>query len=180
MSVIFLDIDGVLNSTRSYMATENSSIDMDKEFPNCDISFVTNLLISTVDPIAVGLLNRLLEKSGADLWLISSHRNALCPRGQLYGSIDHLANLNKLLGFMGVEKTLTGITPTLHGIRGKEVEIIVNKFEIEDYVIFDDSADFIPGQPLVKIDPDIGLNTTDYYQACKILGVSEFALATRR
>lgn len=63
MKAIFLDIDGVLNSDRSFLAY--NTIEGNTYYDN---------LFAHIDPIAVGLLNRLIDKSGAKNVFSTSHR----------------------------------------------------------------------------------------------------------
>lgn len=179
MKAIFFDIDGVLNSSRSILAPMYES----RENPLRDLvygaklGFIGEMALRTVDPIAVGLLNRLIRESEALVILCSSHREFLVEDTN-YGSFTHILRLNKYLEDMNIKGGIDGVTPVLHGPRGLEVQTYVIEHEIDDYVILDDSSDFLPGQPHIKVDPSIGLSAENYYEACKLLGIATSSILT--
>ena len=45
--------------------------------------------------------------------------------------------------------------------------------DVNNYVILDDGNDFRQGQPLVKVDPTIGVSFENYVEACKFLALAE-------
>jgi hypothetical protein len=124
MKVIFLDIDGVLNSQKFYEETEDFMWDM-------------------FCPRAVKNLNEILEKTGAKIVVSSSWR--------LGRSIDGLKVLFTQNGVN--ESKIIGVTPKLHFHqknysvpRGCEIKHwLENNFVriIDNYVIIDDDADML-------------------------------------
>lgn len=179
MNAIFFDIDGVLNSSRSILAPTYESRDnpLRDLVYGAKLPYVGIMALSTVDPIAVGLLNRLIRESEALVILCSSHREFMVEDSG-YGSLTHILRLNKYLEDMHIRGGIDGVTPVLHGPRGLEVQAYVIEHEIENYIILDDSSDFLPGQPHIKVDPAIGLSAQNYYEACKLLGIAVSPILT--
>ena len=179
MKAIFFDIDGVLNSSRSVLAPMYEG----RDNPLRDIVYgaklgvIGNMALRTVDIVAVGLLMRLIRESDAHIVLCSSHREFLTDDVD-YGSPQHITRLNKYLEDMHIKGGIDGVTPVLHGPRGREVQAYVIEHEIDEYVILDDSADFLPGQPHIKVDPNVGLSAENYYEACKLLGIATSPILT--
>lgn len=136
MKVIFLDIDGVLNSMDWYKRRERypapRTMDQynEKEF----------------DPEAVRLLQGIIEKTGAKIVLSSTWRL-------------HEDNVEAIKKFVGIE--ILDLTPRMprpagtsveYCERGKEIDAWIEK-NIEDrgevvdrYVIIDDDTDMLPKQ----------------------------------
>lgn len=111
MKVIFLDIDGVLNSD-TYMEKQldNSSVGIESE----------------IDPATLILLKKAVDTTGAKIVLSSSWRI--------------MRKCNELERFMmkfGI--SLSGKTPYVDGKRGLEIKQYLSKNEnIEQYLILDD------------------------------------------
>lgn len=156
--IIFLDIDGVLNSQLWYIRTKGSRErdDLDNE--------------------AIGFLNDLIEKTGAKVVVTSTWR--------LGRTIDELQEILTRNGFTGevIDKT-KDLRIGNDGdsiLRGNEIlqwikshpEIIGCYYsDYKNYVIFDDDSDMLYWQRnnFIHIDPYVGLTPTDVYKAQKIL-----------
>lgn len=180
MKALFLDIDGVLNSSRSVLArcgvVNNKIADELDDCPVWGNPTDFRYTLRTIDPVAIGLVNRLLDKSGAKLFLSTSHRT-MFKYNTYYGSVEHLARLNLYLEAMGISRPVYGLTPKLHQLRGDEVQECLDAHcQITDYVILDDGKDFYPEHPLVWCDPVVGFSAANYYECCKILGVQESSI----
>lgn len=148
----FLDIDGVLNSSRSVAALGAAPADYD---------------VATwepyFDPVAVKLYRRFIRESSAKTVLSSSwrHEKDIVP---------------KLADFLQVE--IISQTPYLPGQpRGEEVK---SWFELKElspiitpYVIFDDRSDFLRDQRrhFIHVSGLEGLSLDNYYTAMKILNI---------
>src|SRR5690606_20696318 len=118
VKVIFLDIDGVLNSTRSSAALGGMP------WPGLKKERDWQLF----DPVAVGLLRRACEKTGAVCVLSSSWRALLDDFG-----------LQDLAQRLGVK--IIGRTRTTQGgeIRGKQIADWLEAHpEVDAYAILDD------------------------------------------
>jgi hypothetical protein len=159
MKIIFLDIDGVLNSERFFEMNAQGL-----EFGH-----------SQLDPDAVERLNRLIEETGAKVVISSSWRHVW--------SRDEIVRMLEKRGFKHGD-TIIGITPTLAGPRGDEVaewlgtdderrRIDPDHSDVESYVILDDSDDFHDPEMrerFVNTTWEIGMTDEDVNQAIYILG----------
>lgn len=150
MKIVFLDIDGVLNSTAWYR--------------NVRISGCGCLeLDAHLDPEAVLRVRRILDASGARVVLSSSLR-----------LIYHLSDLRLALTSRGLpEGAIIGITPNLCGrSRDDEIRSYLKQHsdEVDGFVILDDSAN-LDGlrSSQVKVDPATGLQDADVDDALHIL-----------
>ena len=167
MKIVFLDIDGVLNSDRSFVAMAGKNLGREGD------GYITRMTVTTIDPIAVGILNKILQQCDAHFVLSSSHRmNFDCGNDAVA-----IPEMKEYLARLGIDVSrCLGRTPILHTSRGSEIAIWLenNKFNynVESYVILDDHADMLPEQQenFVQIDPAVGLTAADYRQACSILG----------
>lgn len=149
MSLLFLDIDGVLNSTtwagarpiRGFMPPSSARMALDEE---------------RLDPACVARLRVLIERTGASLVIISSWRHKMS-----------VAEFSRMLALYGVPgASVVGVTPDLPGPRGEEVRAwLAEHAPSAPYAILDDDDDFLDGQVLVRTDPDIGLTGADV-EAC--------------
>lgn len=170
MKVIFLDIDGVLNSDRSIFILKM------KEFP-AKAHFTSvmqnryNYLMSKVDPIAVQVLNRIVEDTSAKIVVSSANRIPLGKDGVIETLYD-----------MGVEADIIDVTlSTRSGNRGSQIQEWLDRHEVESYVILDDSSDMLATQLMnfVRVNPEIGLSWNDLNKAKRILGVEDESLILR-
>jgi len=157
MKIIFLDIDGVLNSKGS-MRRAGKRIFNDNP-----------------DPIHIGWLNYIVEKTGAVL-VISSVWRKNC-------SSSYIWRLLSLLGFKG---EVRGSTPHTGDIRGNEIRCWIDRYNngkdwnltdrdkkiepIESFVILDDDADMGSlVSRLVQCKNESGLTRKEAEKAVKIL-----------
>lgn len=124
--IIFLDIDGVLNSNDWYVRTRGKE-KVDK---------------GDIDPSAISLLNVIIDKTSAKIVMSSSWRT------------DFERSCKKLYE-VGLRKdTIVDKTPTFKFTcqdeeirdslcRGNEIQWYINKNEIEHYLILDDDKDML-------------------------------------
>jgi len=152
MRIIFLDIDGVLNSQLYYVNGGKRGGE------------------NEIDSKAVGYLNNLIEESGAKVVISSTWR-----RGR---TIEELQQILNNAGFKG---EIIGKTPALDGkysLRGNEIRawmmenehvIGCNVSDYKDYVIFDDDSDMLYWQRnnFFWVDPYCGLSPNIIYQAMR-------------
>ena len=161
--VIFLDIDGVLNT--KYWYTQ-----MDKNTPKDKYGYA-------FDPNAVANLKKILDETGADIVISSSWK---CMG---------LSQLEEMWEYRGLPGKIIGITPNsvsdelllnadinnmeLFHIRGTEIRewLRKNSKRVSHYVILDDMDNMLPEQQdhFVWIDPDIGITDGNATQAIMIL-----------
>lgn len=150
MKIIFLDIDGVLNSTESMK--RNLSFGRFADLP--DEKLVFNL-------------NKIGEEFGNDLKIVISSTWRLGSK---------LSDLNRMLFQSGVKIEAISMTPILHISRvprGREIKKWLEEhknLEIKSFVILDDDSDMGDLKKyLVKTDPNVGLTIDDAKKAIKIL-----------
>lgn len=136
MKIIFLDIDGVLNSTRSCVANGGFGRIFDHDS------------WKELDPVAVKLIAHVAKETGAEVVLSSSWRI--------------LANKEDIIAFqdfLGV--SIIDVTPQLHGCRGEEIQQWLDscKEPVEAFCIIDDDSDMLHEQEgnFVQADERIGL-----------------------
>lgn len=150
MKVIFLDIDGVLNSVEHSIAAHANK---------------SSTRTHRVDPVRVGLLRWLVEQTGAKIVISSTWR---------YGhSLQWFEGYFEKLEWSA---PIIGLTPKLDLRRGEEVDAWLrddNEKVGEEitYVIFDDGSDFHDWQPLIKCDSVMGLTLKNILDAIDVLGL---------
>lgn len=161
MNYAFLDVDGVLNSTRSCLALGGYGF-----FPGRGrLKLVENWVEDTkLDPIALKLFRRLVVETKAAVVISSTWR--------LGSTVDDFKRLFEAYNVGDIE--VVGLTTdSRKGFRGDEVNAyIVDHFENDDnYVILDDDTDFYPHQDahFVHINRDYGFSYEDFEQAKLIL-----------
>lgn len=137
MKIIFLDIDGVLNSTRSLIANGGYGSIFDHDS------------WKELDPVAVKLISHVAKETGSDIVLSSSWRI--------------LANKKDIIAFqdfLGV--SIIDVTPqSKDDTRGEEIKQWLEncKEDIDAFCIVDDDSDMLPEQEgnFVQTDERIGL-----------------------
>lgn len=155
LKIIFLDFDGVLNSTQSaiYHVRKRTQYD--------------TIFIGDWCPIAFSNLKRLLEATpDARIVVSSSWRHGRT-----------LEQLREILMAEGVDPSrIIGATPS-SSVRGEQRGWEIQDWldahpEVKDYVIIDDDADMLPHQQehFVQTDGHIGLTIHDACRAYGILG----------
>lgn len=132
MKVIFLDVDGVLNSEEFFVErTQDCRYD---EYRKAGYSPHLARQMCSLDSIAIAKLNYLISQTGAKI-VVSSCWRADDPE------------LQELFAIVGIPAYID-ITPyheTRH--RGTEVQQWLNKHpEVENYVIIDDDNDMLDSQ----------------------------------
>lgn len=149
MKVIFLDVDGVLNSEHSHSIDNNE-----------------NWMENEVSDIHIQWLKKIVDETGAKIVLSSSWRH-YHPKATGSNTItDPLFKvLDRKLREAGLE--IIDITPDLRGkMRGLEVQEWLNAhLDVTKYVILDDDADFTVEQKPFFV------NTTFKYGLTEILAI---------
>jgi hypothetical protein len=170
MKIIFLDIDGVLNSD-VYMAS-------DEYYNACkeagvvnhrSYEVVTKAHHLHIDPAGVLLVNQLVEKSGAKVVLSSTWRIRYS-----------LEEMNAMLKGRGATFEVTDKTPCKMSWRprGSEIREYLEDLKEEEsivpeaFVILDDTDEFPKYRNEFVFTPEaIGITQAHVDQALKILGV---------
>ena len=161
--VVFLDIDGVLNTKWWYTQ-------MDRNTPKDKYGYA-------FDPNAVDNLKKIIDETGADIVISSSWKS--------FG----ISELEDMWQDRGLPGKLIGITPNtvsdemllnadldhmeLFSIRGAEIKEWLARHgkHVSHYAIIDDMDNMLTEQRLhfVKTDPEIGITVEDAEKAIMIL-----------
>jgi hypothetical protein len=141
VKLIFLDVDGVLNSIESMLVLEA----MDK-----------------LCPVRIGLVARLAREADAKIVVSSSWRT---------GRLENTVKLLTEAGAGCLAPYITSETPRLGtGKRGDEIAAwLAKQGDVECYVILDDDSDMLPDQPFVHTSMACGFGLDDYLDALAIL-----------
>ena len=124
MKVIFLDIDGVLNSWRWYK---------DQTLKGKHVSMLPD---DQIDPKAVTRLNTIIERTGAKVVVSSTWR--------LNRTVAQLAEILGSKGFTGEVIGKTGRRGGPRPQRGDEIQDWLNEnVGVERFVIIDDDSDMV-------------------------------------
>lgn len=180
MKIIFLDIDGVLNSVRSFIASPNTG-----QLP------YTEWVFASVDPIAVRMIERVLNEQAAYIVVSSSHRNRFftgkteevstddvrCTWQRWEHDLPNLQDYMMRIGFSTREQII-GCTPDIpHAMRGAQIQAWLDRHpEVEQWAIIDDDSDMLPEQAhrFIKTTTDNGFMFEHYKKLEKMLS-GEFA-----
>ena len=161
--VIFLDIDGVLNTGWWYSQ-------MDRNTPKDKYGYA-------FDPISVANLKKILDETGAEIVISSSWKS--------FG----LTELETMWHDRGLPGRLIGITPNtvsdelllnadldhmeLFSIRGMEIKEWLDKHgkKVSHYVIIDDMDNMLPEQKphFVQTNPEVGITDKNADEAIMML-----------
>lgn len=153
MKVIFLDIDGVLNSSRSCAGLGGMP------WPGKAKERDWHLF----DPVAVGLLRRACKETGAVCVLSSSWRMHL-DQSDMNALADHL-------GVQIIGRTQSSRSPE---IRGQQIEEWLDEHpDVKVWAILDDDSDMLDHQKgrLVKTMFREGMLFEHYMQLTSLLGM---------
>lgn len=161
--IIFLDIDGVLNTQYWYTQT-------DRNTPKDKYGYA-------FDPNAVANLKRIVEETGADIVISSSWK---CMG---------LSQMEDMWEDRNLPGIIVGITPNsisdemllvsdidsveLFHIRGEEIKEWLTTYgkNVSHYVIFDDMDHMLPEQQshFVQTNPEVGITVDDVKRSITIL-----------
>ena len=174
MKVLFLDIDGVLNSENWFAyriyCVKNNMVNILMNFVDTDDRNIKHKL-TMLDDRAIANLNRIIEETGCKVVLSSSWRSSIESENIF------TQNLLKLKGF---KYEFYDVTPRLWFSdfsirRGEEINFWLDKesekHEIESFVILDDDSDMLPEQMnnFIHVDGQVGLTDRDVLTAIEIL-----------
>jgi predicted transcriptional regulator len=161
MRIIFLDIDGVLNTgiyathffeiCKHFGLTKKEAKDwrhgMRDEFG------------SHFDPKPVQLLKWIIEETGAKIVISSTWR------------LSGLETMKLMWEMRDLPGEVIDITPYLNTNRGEEIEALLKENDVDSYVIIDDDTDMLPEQlnNFVNVDSEYGITYKDAQQIINIL-----------
>ncbi len=140
MKIIFLDIDGVLNSFQTFQ-----EIHYEWE--------LTGIRRVAIDPNKVLLLKEIVDNTGALIVLSSSWRLlGKMKHGKLVTKNQNLHDLIEILNNNGLD--IYDITPkSRSGYREKEIRAWLEKHPVDSFIVIDDESCDLPsfiGNELVK------------------------------
>jgi hypothetical protein len=148
VKVIFLDVDGVLNSIESVLVYSTSN---------------------KLCPVRVGMVARLAKEADAKIVVSSSWR--------VPGLENTKGSLAKAGATADLLDRIIGQTPKLNTVRGEEIAAWLKEHpEVERYVILDDDSDMLPGQAFVQTTFARGFTLDAYLDALTILDPSHVQL----
>lgn len=158
MRVLFLDIDGVLNTFQIYKEPP-SHIPKEqlKELDGYyfDICSSSDNRVSNLQ--AVTWLEKACKEFNLSIVISSTWRTNFdrCVTSLHNSGLD-------------ISIPIVGKTPTIDGYRGKEIEAYLKEHpEVEDFVIIDDDHDMKPYMDhLIDTDWEVGFNITTYKRVC--------------
>lgn len=168
MKIVFLDIDGVLNS-RDWVARRPSVMRTSDHHELLQPGSCLAQAEEHFDPVALARLNKLIEVSHAKIVISSSWR-------KLYA----LPMLDRMLRHRGLQgQIIIGCTPNLRHTqeihhRGREIDawlqLLGTRHYPDAFVILDDDSDMEPHMHrLVQTDPEVGLTEADVERALVML-----------
>jgi len=165
MKVLFLDIDGVMNSGRHFRDTHDERLEMAKERNLSKEELMFRHKMGKLDRVSIGYLNKIVEGTGCKIVISSTWRK--------FTPIDEIREMLSIKGFKYSE-FIIGVTEdfNLSGSRGYEVHNWMNEFEgeIESFVILDDDGDMWHLLPWhVRTDGEDGLNEASCELCIKLL-----------
>jgi hypothetical protein len=152
MKVIFLDFDGVICTGRQAIASGERGV------------------ISGLDPVALGFLNRVCSQNDLKVVISSTWRCGDKRRNfyEIFGCGGYVSLARALH-----DNWATPITP--HMSRGGEIELWLADNECDGYVIIDDDASMLDYQLpfFVNTDSLNGMLYDHYKQVLKILDIKD-------
>jgi hypothetical protein len=140
MKILFLDIDGVLNSAQFFKRNSQSSVLTVPKEPYPD---------GHIDPDAVAVLNEIVRETGCRIVISSTWRR--------HNSLEAIRRLLARKGFE-FQDSIIDVTPRFNSIRGAEIGAWLATHSVWSHAILDDDADMGKQMPhLVKTDWQQGL-----------------------
>jgi len=165
--ILFLDIDGVLNSQTFLAERRFRQAEEDKRrMPKTEAQkkILAKKVNEPIDPKNVEQLNFILDETGAKI-VVSSYWRYSHPIEVLENVLRHYGCLHPISDY----------TPMKSGAesceRGLEIASFLGANEVDRYVILDDVDDFLPVQKRwwVRCNPAFGLRQRDAERAIELL-----------
>lgn len=154
MKLLFLDIDGVLNSNTFYEANK-------LEIARAGSSIFWRS-VAELNPEACALVNKFCDDNDLQIVISSTWRK-----------LHDRRDIQTMFAKRGLFTEIIATTPNLKGNwRGNEIKAFLKEhpsLQVEAYVIFDDDSDFDADQPLVRTSWSEGLKEEHIVKAQEIL-----------
>ncbi len=166
MRVVFIDIDGVLNSDAYFRALEHAGEALTEWWGE-----------RCLDPRAIALLDALLTHADATAVISSSWRQRFS-----------LSELDAMFRARGLSRTLHSVTPSMHRTpdgarltRGDEVQAWLDAHDAVDaFVILEDEEELSHLEPFaMRVSTSVGLGRDDVERAIEALVGGRFEQRTR-
>lgn len=153
MRVLFLDFDGVLNSTQTDFL---SGFDFEK-YP-----FVDSVYDLKFDGYLINVLNKVIS-------FLPEVKIVISSSWRTHYTLEEIKNRMYLNGFKYATR-IVGITPHTQISRGMDIKEYCHANGIDEYCILDDSNDMLPEQMerFVQTNELIGLNIIDGLKVIQI------------
>lgn len=145
MKVIFLDIDGVLNSISLSVSSKNGSTSP-----------------SGLSKEAFGLLKFIVDQTDAKI--------VICSTWRLYGSHEWFQGLFEAYGWRRPPVIDITRRSKLGDIRGDQINDWVYEHKPDTYICIDDDSDYYDDNNLVNVNGVYGLRLPEVLKAIKLLG----------
>lgn len=150
MKLLFLDIDGVLNSM-------GHAIGYNQPFLNADYLQSTG---ANLDPVCVAVLEKLVTENDFQIVLSSTWRTHGLDDASWIEAFNYHFDWNDF--------PLIGQTPSLQGMRYQEIEAFLKSFpeKVEDFIILDDDSDAWeekPSKHFYQTDMNSGLTKAVFF-----------------
>jgi hypothetical protein len=164
MKVIFLDIDGVLNSVDNMNALHSCAKALFPGDTRARELYTEDSYGQLFDERCIRHLQRIILATNADIVITSTWRK------------DGVSNLLNMWKDRNLPGRIIGVTPILNKPRGEEIEayLIQNDF-VTNYCIIDDIADMLFEQELnfVKTNGKFGITLDDANKVISILNETQ-------
>lgn len=156
LKVIFLDIDGVLNTSRAHIAFDSSQW----------------------DPVGVAILKRVCKETGAKLVISSVWRNSMenwMHAHQLLDAVG-LGSEGLCSGHLGLswsdKEEVHRTEPGHDNPRGEKIQAWIDKWKPDEYAILDDDSDILSSQAkhFAHVNGREGIGYGTYKRLIDILG----------
>jgi len=168
LKIVFLDIDGVLNSIEHLNFRESLAGDERSRSIHATHERVIAQELDKLDEKKVALLQQFAVTSGCKFVITSTWRENSTPA--------HFEEIFRLAGFPFPAGSVIGLTPLLDHIpkqkRGHEIAAWLEEQKYSGaYAILDDASQkgFLDGQPLIQTDKSVGLMSEDLDRLQNIL-----------
>jgi hypothetical protein len=162
IKVIFLDIDGVMNSRNGEI--QKHDLLLEKYGDSEKIPWWESIQLDSPAPNHIEQLNRIVEETNAVVVISSSWR-------------ENMSSLmwNRFFCALGFKGEIIGETPRCYNRRGIEIETWIKKHDnVQSFVILDDDDDMEPYMnKLVLCNNCTGLTNVEAEKAIKILNFLE-------
>lgn len=172
--ILFLDLDGVLNSERSFLSGAYRTEEYSKQNP--DDPYYLKITTCTIDPVACGMVNRLCRELDVKIVISSTHRMHFTDGPE---KLNQIKNYFNSLGVNG--EFIIGYTLRLHTIRGQEIDEWLKRHpNVSHYAILDDSSDMLESQMenFVRCNLEDGMSARNYRDLTRLFGAQESLIIT--